>query len=131
SVQGQIDRLDLSTDPLDNSLSLDEGAESADAYRTRVLALWDKTLGYQTTWLRVSEKMFADNQIELAPVIATKRDAQTHCKMLLLYLAFDLTDEQIAEMARYGDISNIGVRRREFAKLLELELPSKRGRPKK
>jgi hypothetical protein len=124
SRQGQIDRLDLSTDPFGNSLSITEGAESREAYRMRVLANWNKSVENQAVWMRAGEKAMASVNIEMSPAIATKRDLQIHCKMLALYLAFDLTDEQIAEMARYADVSNVGEMRREMAKLLGLALPS-------
>jgi len=60
-----------------------------------------------------------------------KRRAETHCRWLALWLFYEMPDARIAAAERIDDESVVGRRRRAMARALELELPGRKGRPRK
>jgi hypothetical protein len=63
-----------------------------------------------------------------------KREPQAHCRWLVMWLFGKMNDEQIAERAKLKEKTGsftVGKRRRAIAKLLEIDLPERRGRPPK
>jgi hypothetical protein len=60
-----------------------------------------------------------------------KRRAETHCHWLALWLFYGMPDARIAAAERIDDKSIVGRGRRAMARALELDLPDRRGRPRK
>ena len=95
------------------------------------LTAWKRAIERRRSIRAAVEAADARHQTALKDGAPDKRQAESHCRWLALWLFYEMPDARIATAERINDESVVGRRRRAMARALELELPGRRGRPKK
>jgi hypothetical protein len=95
------------------------------------LTAWKRAIERRRSVRAAAEAVHERRKTALMDGATEKRRAETHCRWLALWLFYKLPDARIAAAERIDDKSLVGRRRRAMARALELDLPVRKGRPRK
>jgi len=95
------------------------------------LTAWKRAVERRRLVSAAAEAADASRKTALKDGATEKRRAETHCRWLALWLFYKLPDARIAAAERIDDKSLVGRSRRAMARALDLELPDRKGRPRK
>jgi hypothetical protein len=94
------------------------------------LTAWKRAIERRRSVRAAAEAADERRKTALKNGATEKRRAEAHCRWLALWLFYELPDARIAAAERIDDESLVG-RRRAMARALELDLPVRKGRPRK